>query len=257
MDYAVRTQATLISRMPLGASPDTAHQTIETASSAQKANEDGDLSAAHTPLDPETHNGPGVLLGKRLICTLTGSNAGLSPNERMELIIKRLDAALKQGAVKTDVGVRVLEDGQRWGVFIRDSLLMVASGEDAKSRGEHAAVTAERCARNLRAALPSETLAKLNLASSAQETSTNERFVYMPSHVGSKDADERSQRIDELETRIREMSAEVEQAQSEADDLETYVHRFAVDSWRDVVPLVRSAAGEIVTALDAIDTSDP
>jgi hypothetical protein len=211
----------------------------------------------HTPLDPETSNGPGVLMGEKLICTLTSSNAGLSPDERSSLILRRLQEAIKKGISQQDVWIRALDDGQRWGVFIKDSLLMVASPEDARSRDEHAAVTAERWARNLRSTLPRGQGRDVNISPSASEVRNPQRFVFVPSGENESDNKEFEERIDELETRVRQMCTEVDQAKSEADDLESYVRRFGFDNWRDVVPLVRRAAIDVIDSLDAIDTSDP
>jgi hypothetical protein len=95
--------------------------------------------------------GARLTVSGKLVAVFRASNGSLSPRERAEHAAARLRERLGQGLRPQAVEAR--ERGDTWGVYAGDTLLMIATGEEAAARKETPETIARRWSGNLRTAL--------------------------------------------------------------------------------------------------------
>jgi hypothetical protein len=95
--------------------------------------------------------GARMMLNGRPVAVLRTANLGLTPMDRADLAVRRLMSFLDPGGRPIDIQPRPLTEGA--GVYAGDTLIMVATVEEAEAQHRTPAELADRWARNLRAAL--------------------------------------------------------------------------------------------------------
>lgn len=92
-----------------------------------------------------------LLVSGKLVAIFRTANGDTAPARRAELAAERLRRAIERGLAPQEIEAR--DRGETWGVYAGETLLMIATEEEARERNEAPEATARRWAANLRTAL--------------------------------------------------------------------------------------------------------